>query len=1017
MTDKIQYGIEFDTAEAKAALDKLKSQLDKLSSPRVQRAGGLDALNKQLTDLRGKATSAGAALTRALGAGATKLMDALKTALVAAAAAAAGLAAGLGAALKKGLGDNTALEGFQASIATTVAQLYEFRDANGELLAGQALSAAAAAEAARRLEELEQAANKAGYASKDLAAALEMGLAKGGLNAIDADSVQKLVEDLVIGARSVGVAGEGLVNEVKAMFNGEGLEESKLGRALAITPQMLEAWKTQGTLAAELGKRLKEVRAGAEGAGQDMDQLSGRLTNGMSKALQQASAGAYATLKKALGGALDELFDPATGEVAGKFRGIYELVERLFTSVGESIGSAVTGAVSALGSVSTWLTDNKATVAGIGDSFGSMATSVKGVVAGIFGIARATTESSKAADFLGRTFKGLELIVAGISDIVKLLAGSLGWAAGKIGEFVTNAGAVLAEKLGAKGVAKDLEGLAGAAGKLAEGGAALARSGATFERTVAVLEGGAQRAAQEILDSMKVADETSKTIEKRAAAPKAAKAVAQASPAQIAAAKAAAEAEKKAAAAIAAARVQAAKQAFADEQELLAQKLEAQVQLSLISKKDELAARQKLEADALAFEMNQVKDARTKLEKELAEVKKALANKSNTTRTVAEARELEAQLIAINAQVDSLSSKEARVKVKAELDTKLLEQQITDMRASLQSQIAQLKGLSGEDLQAQRSSMLKDTLVQSDAELQALVNQLFDGKEIQARFDAAAARIAQVNADLARAEADIERSYAQGLTTAIEKETQLRDLRREGAEALRESVTAMEDAANASGNNSLVEQAKNAADAVKDLEAQTTILNQGAVAELQGMFASTFKEIASGAKSATDAILDLFLNMLSKIAERLMQSGLESIFSGFASKMTSGGGGAFGWLANVFGGAFATGGLISGPGTGTSDSVPILASNGEFVVNAAATRKNFALLNYLNGTGSLPRFATGGAIGDIGAMQGPALHNNVTVNPQVVIQTGALIDGLKSDPRFERTLVQLVNANRGRLGL
>ncbi|VVO05949.1 hypothetical protein PS834_03057 [Pseudomonas fluorescens] len=45
---------------------------------------------------------------------------------------------------------------------------------------------------------------------------------------------------------------------------------------------------------------------------------------------------------------------------------------------------------------------------------------------------------------------------------------------------------------------------------------------------------------------------------------------------------------------------------------------------------------------------------------------------------------------------------------------------------------------------------------------------------------------------------------------------------------------------------------------------------------------------------------------------------------------------------------FATGGLFSGSGTGTSDSNLAKISDGEFIVNAAATRKNRALLEAIN---------------------------------------------------------------------
>ena len=61
--------------------------------------------------------------------------------------------------------------------------------------------------------------------------------------------------------------------------------------------------------------------------------------------------------------------------------------------------------------------------------------------------------------------------------------------------------------------------------------------------------------------------------------------------------------------------------------------------------------------------------------------------------------------------------------------------------------------------------------------------------------------------------------------------------------------------------------------------------------------------------------------------------------------------------------AMATGGLVSGPGTGTSDSILSRLSNGEFVVKAAVTKQFRPLLEYLNSNGSLPAFADGGLVG------------------------------------------------------
>lgn len=58
---------------------------------------------------------------------------------------------------------------------------------------------------------------------------------------------------------------------------------------------------------------------------------------------------------------------------------------------------------------------------------------------------------------------------------------------------------------------------------------------------------------------------------------------------------------------------------------------------------------------------------------------------------------------------------------------------------------------------------------------------------------------------------------------------------------------------------------------------------------------------------------------------------------------------------------YASGGLVSGPGSGTSDSIMARLSAGEYVVNAAATKNNLPLLQQLNG-GGLPAFAPGGPV-------------------------------------------------------
>lgn len=74
----------------------------------------------------------------------------------------------------------------------------------------------------------------------------------------------------------------------------------------------------------------------------------------------------------------------------------------------------------------------------------------------------------------------------------------------------------------------------------------------------------------------------------------------------------------------------------------------------------------------------------------------------------------------------------------------------------------------------------------------------------------------------------------------------------------------------------------------------------------------------------------------------------------------------------------AKGGAIIGPGTSTSDSIPALLSNGEYVINAdAAAQIGRTTLDALN-SGAYPAFASGGSVG--GVPEENVQNRNVTLN-------------------------------------
>jgi lambda family phage tail tape measure protein len=104
--------------------------------------------------------------------------------------------------------------------------------------------------------------------------------------------------------------------------------------------------------------------------------------------------------------------------------------------------------------------------------------------------------------------------------------------------------------------------------------------------------------------------------------------------------------------------------------------------------------------------------------------------------------------------------------------------------------------------------------------------------------------------------------------------------------------------------------------------------------------------------SFTESIIADFAKIALKAAEQQIFTSAISMFST---------GGAVG--------SYADGGSIVGAGTGTSDSIPAMLSNGEYVIQASSVKKYGSLLDSIN-NGTASHFASGGAVGTVAPSSG-----------------------------------------------
>lgn len=122
-------------------------------------------------------------------------------------------------------------------------------------------------------------------------------------------------------------------------------------------------------------------------------------------------------------------------------------------------------------------------------------------------------------------------------------------------------------------------------------------------------------------------------------------------------------------------------------------------------------------------------------------------------------------------------------------------------------------------------------------------------------------------------------------------------------------------------------------------------------------FASGISDWITGTKSFGDVMRSVLDSLIQKLIQATMYALIIASVTGGSFKAN---------FLKAFGKGFATGGSVDGPGTGTSDSIPAMLSNGEYVLNAQAVdRLGVPFLNGLN-TGRLRGFASGGLVGSGG---------------------------------------------------
>lgn len=478
-----------------------------------------------------------------------------------------------------------------------------------------------------------------------------------------------------------------------------------------------------------------------------------------------------------------------------------------------------------------------------------------------------------------------------------------------------------------------------------------------------------------------------------------------------------------------------------------------------------------------AIEQREVDAEIARKQQELARSQQvATTGKSEKDRLKAKAEvaKAEADLITLNNRRTDIEQANARKAAQAE-------RELADALAQAREELAQITGTATDaDRQAAIERSYRDLrarlAAESDVDGVSLVDRLINVKAAQANLSALEAQWRQVTERLRNAQEAIQTQQQAGLLTEAQARQQIVALQQQSATEMERLLPTMQQAAQAIGPDAVirVQAWRNELDRTKlTVDEMAPLWNR-----IGESFGGALNGMITGAQTWRSALASIFQQVADAFLQQIviqpfqqwiaMQARMLALKLGFiqqeqtvdaaasaakvAQKTTEttavvsmdaakAGAGAAASQASIpyvgpalavaamvamvaavmalLGGIkkFAGGGLVSGPGSATSDSIPARLSAGEYVVRAAAVRQvGVAFLDSLNGLSAGPRFKGGelafAAGGLVPEVRVPPAQPQMNQAVRIVnaVDPGVTHDHLQS-PAGEKVIVNIIGRN------
>ncbi|WP_176317766.1 hypothetical protein [Burkholderia vietnamiensis] len=394
--------------------------------------------------------------------------------------------------------------------------------------------------------------------------------------------------------------------------------------------------------------------------------------------------------------------------------------------------------------------------------------------------------------------------------------------------------------------------------------------------------------------------------------------------------------------------------------------------------------------------------------------------------------------IEIKAEIKGLDVELAKTTREIEAERKKWDAQLADITIKLRIDTASLTGQFDRDaveqqLRRQYSDALKGSYKLTDPadviRFQQLVENLTHAGVAQAEFNAKLDEASRLQAQLGVIEQAYQQRAASGQISQIEAEAQINHARATQVPVLQAIVQELERIKGAMPEDATaaIDKMSTSVGALQNQVAAATPVVVDLGTRLKNTLVDGAADAAASAVSNFENLGQAASTVLKQIAADIVRSDIKRLLTNLFTPDSSSGGATFfgsiiGGVKSIFG--FAEGGLIRGPGTGTSDSIPALVggarpiavSNGEFIQNERAVqhyglpfmeavrtlrlpKPAFAFGGLVSASRTVARYANGGAVAGASTAAGGGAPSTMRVElvnsgaPKNAVSTSSFFDG------------------------